>query len=139
MKPEQLFPSERPERMTDPFGDPTIYRPPMKERRAALARRSDPEESHAAARSVTDLTGKQQAVLACLRFVDRPVTDFDLAGFYDHHREDEGWPEQSPSGLRTRRSELANRRLIARDGIGILPTGRKSARWSLTDDGRSLR
>lgn len=131
---EQLFPSERPERITDPFGDPTIHRPPSREQRAAaMARRTDPEESHAAARSVTDITEKQQMVLDCLIFVGKPVTDFDLAGWYEHLRVRQGWALQSPSGLRTRRSELAARGIIVRAGIGILPTGRKAARWSLAD------
>jgi hypothetical protein len=96
----------------------------------ARARRDDPETSHAAAASVADLTGKQRAVLSCLRAADRPLTDQELALLYVGLAADEGWPDQSDSGLRTRRSELVERGLVASVGKRRLDTGRLARTWA---------
>lgn len=95
---------------------------------AARARRSDPQESHEAAASVTNLTEKQEAVLACLRVGGR-MTDHDLRTLYERLMESEGWPQQSESGLRTRRSELVARGRVGKAGRGKLPTGRNASLW----------
>ena len=48
----------------------------------ARARRTDPPESHEAAKSVTELTARQNAVLECLRFAAIPLSDPELADQY---------------------------------------------------------
>lgn len=97
----------------------------------ARARFTDPTTSHAAARSLSedDLRGSQRAVLACLR-VYGPGSDSTISGRYAARREAHGWPRQSPSGLRTRRKELADAGLIVDTGDRVtLPSGRRSIVW----------
>ena len=56
------------------------------------ARRSDPVESHAAARSVEDVRESQRAVLECLsRF--GPITDEQLVRIYLDWRVTQLWPQ----------------------------------------------
>ena len=71
------------------------------------ARRSDPSTSHAAARSVTGLRLRQQAVLNVFVLL-RHLTDEEMiAAYYDATlRNPDAYPRQTASGLRTRRSEL---------------------------------
>ena len=79
----------------------------------ANARRSDPDTSHAAARSLSSdkLRESQEAV---------------LSNVYKG-------PPQSPSGLRTRRRELVDRGLMEDTGIRKkLPTGRRGIVWRTT-------
>ena len=79
----------------------------------ARARRTDPDTSHAAAASVTKLTDKQQAVVEVMRKMGGECTDHALGNRYAaSHSYNEGLPEQSTSGLRTRRSELVSRGLV---------------------------
>lgn len=77
-------------------------------------RRDDPETSHAAAASVGNLRASHRRVLQLFRLygsqTDEQLMDSAKA---------EGW-KISPSGLRTRRSELTSPR-----GIGIIDTGRR--------------
>lgn len=94
----------------------------------ARARRTDPDESHAAARSVTDLTGKQTAVLELLSRPDA-LSDVGLVEEYRRLQADRDWPVQSESGLRTRRAELVSRELVERIGTIRLPSGRNAATW----------
>ena len=93
----------------------------------ANARRSDPDTSHAAARSLSSdkLRESQEAVLR--HFVEHgPMTDVDLSNVYKG-------PPQSPSGLRTRRRELVDRGLMDDTGIRKkLPTGRRGIVWRTT-------
>lgn len=74
----------------------------------AHARRTDPDTSHDAAASLTDLRRRQAAVFAAL-LVLGPSTDERLVESYDALV-----PRlpQSPSGIRTRRSELVARGLV---------------------------
>jgi len=97
------------------------------------ARWSDPEESHEAAASVTNVTEKQQAVLDCLTGLH--LTDHALGERYESLRAERGWPEQSESGLRTRRSELVDRGLVEKTGRGKLPSGRNAAIWAVARRG----
>lgn len=81
----------------------------------AMARTTDPDTSHAAAASVTDLTGKQSAVLRVLTVLTERnggATDEQIADAYFTDIPWEKLPEQSPSGLRTRRNELWKRGLV---------------------------
>lgn len=94
------------------------------------ARNTDPVESHEAAASVTNLTEKQSAVLACLKGAGAPLTDHAIGERYERLRESAGWPQQSESGLRTRRSELAAHGRVEKVGRGKLPSGRSAALWS---------
>ena len=74
----------------------------------AHARRGNPDISRAVARDLTPATLRksQRAVLRCLQHAG-PVTDEEMIREYDRLRERFGWPIQSPSGLRSRRAELA--------------------------------
>ena len=78
----------------------------------AVARRTDPSTSWEAARAVTRLTAKQDEVHDLFRF-GGPMTDEEAAGRYSSLHDTEG---QSPSGLRTRRSELVARGLLRDTG-----------------------
>lgn len=92
----------------------------------AHARRTDPETSHAAAASVTDLRTRQQAVLSALWQLG-PVTDEVLVEKYPTL-----WPglPQSPSGIRTRRSELCDLGLVEWSGLKRpLASGRAARVW----------
>lgn len=111
----------------------------------AHARRSDPPTSHAAARSVGKMTTKQLAVHALLRR-DGPMTDEQLVRSYheavakriDFHGV--MLPEQSDSGIRTRRSELAqhNPALVEMHDTVKLKSGRMATRWKATPIGKAL-
>jgi hypothetical protein len=75
---------------------------------AARARRGDPATSHQAAASVLEMTAKREALLWLFRAYGE-MADFELLPNYASHvaRHDGlQLPEQSDSGLRTRRSEL---------------------------------
>ena len=102
--------------------------------RPARARTSDPTTSHAAAASITlpDLRLSQRSVLACLTLI-RSGTDEAIAAAYRGGWEQNGWPRQSVSGLRTRRSELVGSCLVIDTGrTEQLPSGRASTVWGLS-------
>ncbi len=71
----------------------------------AHARRTDPETSHQAAASVSDITDKQFAVLVCLRATG-PVLYLELINAYEEAVRRGVMPAQSESGIRSRRHEL---------------------------------
>lgn len=104
------------------YGSWCIEHRPLDDERAH-ARRTDPDTSHAAARSVVELRPRQQAVLDVLRSYGRALTDEEIAERYDG-------PQQSPSGLRTRRSELVSKG-FARDSGERRPlaSGRLAIAW----------
>lgn len=92
------------------------------------ARTSDPSTSHAAAASVTGLRDNQEAVLGLLRAVG-PSTDEYLVELYEAHAVR---PKQSPSGIRTRRKELATMEpplVIDTGRKAKLKSGRKAIVW----------
>ena len=91
-------------------------------------RRSDPATSHAAAESVGDVRLRQLAVLRVL--VHNPgLTDEQIASNYVG-------PVQSPSGLRTRRSELVALALVEDSGARArMLSGRLAIVWSPTAEG----
>lgn len=91
----------------------------------AYARRTDPATSHEAAGSVRELTDRQRAVLTCFH-VWGPMTDEQLVDRYQ--RSDR--PAQSPSGIRTRRSELVARGDVIDTGLKeVMSTGRRAIVW----------
>lgn len=99
------------------------------------ARDSDPPTSHEAADSIGTpvLRQRQQAVLVCLRNAPTTgLTDHELAEVYARWRASTTVvPEQSPSGLRTRRKELQAMGLVLDTGERRpLPTGRKAIVWA---------
>lgn len=117
---------------------PPHIRQPLEEARAgfevARARRTDPQTSHDAAASVTEMTAKQNAVLAILGRLGGEATDYTIHARYEaSHDFEEGYPIQSRSGLRTRRSELVVRDLIRDTGkTEKLPSGRRATVWGVT-------
>ena len=97
----------------------------------AHARNSDPATSHEAADSVTDkIRASQEAVRLVLDRFPQGLTDTDLIEEYGKLSA-LGWvPRQSPSGLRTRRSELVRRGTVVDSGNrALLPTGRRAVVW----------
>ena len=98
------------------------------------ARRSDPGTSHAAAASVRELTVKQRAVRTVFRRYASlgGLTDEQLAAKYDYEVRMAGLPEQSASGLRTRRAELVRRGDLVDTGRKrTMSTGRQAIVWGL--------
>jgi hypothetical protein len=83
------------------------------------ARKSDPDTSHEAAASIGDLRERQKVVLAIF---DWPgvgfmgTTDEELGDAYQRLALAGQVPYQSPSGLRTRRSELVELGLVENSG-----------------------
>ena len=95
---------------------------------ATVTTPSDPETSHGAADSVTDLTEKQEAVFRVLE-IHGPGSDASLSYWYTLH----GVPRQSESGLRTRRAELVRKGLVRDTGeTEVLPSGRRAIIWEAT-------
>ena len=89
-----------------------------------VARRDDPQTSWDAARSIDSLTARQEAVLAELRTWG-PQTDEQLVARIR---------DQSPSGVRTRRSELVERGLVQDSGHRERSSsGRQMIVWKATD------
>jgi hypothetical protein len=88
----------------------------------ARARRTDPETSREAAASVRSLRMSQSYILRILRDVG-PMTDEGLVGWVDPNL-------MSPSGTRTRRSELVAKGLVEWTGRKIkMSTGRMAREW----------
>lgn len=90
------------------------------------ARRTDPETSWDAARSVKNLRISQQAVLEVIRRY-QPVSDEEI------YRQ--LLLPMSTSGARTRRKELVTRGLVRDSGQrGRTASNRKTILWELNDD-----
>lgn len=93
-----------------------------------FARKSDPVTSHEAANSVDEFkaTQTQEAILKLLK---QAMTDQDLV--FDYHvaviRGDA--PKASESGIRSRRAELAERKLVVPVGYKKLESGRRAIVW----------
>lgn len=98
------------------------------------ARKSDPVTSHVAAASVVDVTKKQAAVLHTLKDLGGEATDDSIKSWYKALQFHDDLPDQSDSGLRTRRRELVDEGLIVNTGQ-LLPTktGRPAIVWRLVD------
>lgn len=93
------------------------------------ARETDPHTSHDAAASVRGLRKKQADVYTIL--TASPVGLTDIGIDWVHH--DRGYPPQSSSGLRTRRSELVALGLVRDSGRREqLPSGRQAIVWEVT-------
>lgn len=97
----------------------------------AVARRTDPDTSHDAADSVSrqDILLTQRRILQLLAEYGTS-TDEDIAQTWR-------WGLVSPSGLRTRRSELVARGLVFWTGEkDKMRTGRMARVWGITSAGR---
>jgi hypothetical protein len=93
--------------------------------REARARTTDPETSHEAAASVTDLRKRQNHVLQCLK-VFGPFSLEGLVTAYKFH----GYIQQSDSGIRTRCSELVRMGLVEDSGQRArTASGRQAIVW----------
>jgi hypothetical protein len=93
------------------------------------ARTTDPETSHAAGRSLRNLTARRTAVLNLLRTTG-PMADHEIAAAYIRAEAEGTVPHQSPSGLRTRRSELVDAGLLRDSGERTTtPSGRQAIIW----------
>jgi hypothetical protein len=91
----------------------------------AQARYSDPETSHQAAESVSNITETQANILKALI---RPRTDVDLIEAY---RNLKTAPRASESGIRSRRAELVAAGLVIDTGDRVkLPSGRSAIVWA---------
>lgn len=87
------------------------------------ARTTDPETSHAAARSVKNLT---EIKIKILEVLETPQTDHDLVF---NIRATTDWLV-SESGVRSRRAELVQAGLVEDSGSRVkLPTGRYAIVW----------
>lgn len=92
---------------------------------AARARRSDPETSHEAAASIGNMTEKRQAVLDCLRAIGRGHDEAIIDAYRSM-----SLPEQSDSGIRSRRAELVSVGLVIAQGVERID-GRLHTVWGL--------
>ena len=90
----------------------------------AKARNTDPQTSHEAAESVSNISETQRAILNALV---RPRTDVELIEVY---RKIKSNPRASESGIRSRRAELVAAGLVIDTGSRIkLPSGRRAIVW----------
>lgn len=98
----------------------------------AHAHAGDHETSHRAARSVTGMSEKRSALLRCFMHAGIPMSDEQAAEAYESNRTAWAWPEQSASGLRTRRAELVQLgHLIDSGQLGVTDAGRPCILWRL--------
>jgi len=100
----------------------------------AHARATDPQTSHDAAASVDPrLTTRLQAsILVTLHGLDGPASHTEL--YESHHAF-----AVSPSGFRTRVKELVDGGMVEDSGDRhVLPSGRNSIRWQLTEHGHHI-
>ena len=104
----------------------------------ARARTTDPDTSHAAAESLDPdvITRNQGAVLRLFEGSDTAyqggLTDAALVTVYEARMavDPEHFPQQSPSGLRTRRKELTQKGRLRDSGNRVrLDSGRLAIEW----------
>jgi len=93
-----------------------------------FARSTDPITSHEAADSVDEFkaTETQQAILKLLK---RPMVDQDLVFEYQVTFLNGLAPRASESGIRSRRAELVDRKLVVPVGYKKLESGRRAIVW----------
>jgi hypothetical protein len=99
-----------------------------------VARKTDPGTSWAAAHSVSPTTITKTRLRILQLLDERPMTDERLT-----HRivDEEGLA--SPSGVRTRRSELVEDEMVEDAGVrDVGATNRKMIVWRITDHGRRV-
>lgn len=93
------------------------------------ARLTDPQTSHEAAESVKNISATQQAILDLLK---APMTDEELVDRYYDLVDRGAAPNASPSGIRSRRAELAKRNLVVDSSMRArLASGRNAIIWTV--------
>lgn len=95
------------------------------------ARRTDPSTSHAAAASVGDLTENQMAIMTVFRLAGSRLLDEQLISLYKHYQKPFRLPDQSESGIRTRRCELSKAEKLVEAGRIKMSTGRMGRTWRI--------
>lgn len=98
------------------------------------ARETDPQTSHDAAASVVQLTAKRAAVLRVFQQDAEGMTDWEMTRVYEYLQADspQDYPQQSVSGMRTRRSELVKLGRLTDSGQrSKMPSGRLAVVWKL--------
>lgn len=91
-----------------------------------FARLTDPETSHEAAESVSQVSETQKYILKAL---NHPRTDPDLAEAYMNLK---NAPQASLSGIRSRRAELVAKGLVKDTGDRVkLESGRNAIVWAV--------
>jgi hypothetical protein len=107
----------------------SAYQPTLWDEPHAVARTGDPSTSWDAARSVDRIRESQSIVLSVLRTFG-PATDSDVYRILTAGDYGRPW---TPSGARSRRSELVAMGLVMDSGRRErLPTGRMSIVWAAT-------
>jgi hypothetical protein len=97
------------------------------------ARTTDPTTSHEAAARVRNVTEQQRAILNILAV---PMTDEELVARYENIMTAGLAPMASPSGIRSRRSELVYLHLVTDSkDRRKLRTGRNAIVWRTTELG----
>lgn len=99
----------------------------------AVARNSDPETSHEAAKSVRNVGPIHEAILATFR-AHAPLTDEELVAVYGCTACGPA-PRASDSSIRSRRKELAVLGRVVEVGLRRLSSGRNGRVWSLPKEG----
>jgi hypothetical protein len=102
-------------------------------RRRARARHADPPTSVAAAKSVGDLTEKQRAVLTVMRHFNKALLDEEIVENYQMNRTLLHLPQQSDSGIRSRRAELYRLEKIVQHEKRRMSTGRMGRTWRIKE------
>lgn len=97
----------------------------------AVARSTDPETSHVAAASVGDLRLSQACVHRLLGTFG-PMSDELLCALYEKFWRQYDYPQQSPSGIRSRRAELVRLGLVVDTGEKVeMTSGRMAKVWGV--------
>jgi hypothetical protein len=96
----------------------------------AKARNTDPQTSHDAADSVTDISDTQAAIMLLLR--STPMCDERLVEQYTYWQPLDGYPRATPQSIRSRRAELVKKGLVEPAGFKeIMSTGRFGQVWQV--------
>ena len=96
----------------------------------AHARTTDPRTSRDAAASVDVHADRYRGILHLL--IGEPMSDEQLWCHYTAYQAAYGWPQQSPSGLRTRRRELVDAGYVRASRVeGRTESGRACQLWEL--------
>ena len=99
------------------------------------ARATDPQTSHDAGNAVKDVTETQSYILKVLS--KKPRHDYQLIAAYRNFKRA---PMASDSGIRSRRAELVERRMVRDSGMRVkTPSGRQAIVWELTSRGERER
>lgn len=100
----------------------------------AATREGDPETSRIAAASIGNLSENQRAVMLVLRVLAQPVLDERLIKEYQRMKKALRLPDQSESGLRSRRAELGKGGLLVQGEDKKMSTGGVGRTWTIKTD-----